>query len=128
MADHHHHQLQTHQNGVVKIKKILVLACMLPLTFTLFTLAGLSLAGALVGLAVTVPVFVLFSPVLVPAAVVIGVAVTGFLSSGAVGLAAVTVLFWVYHYLRMSMCPSLEMILRAVSGIASLIKDQPVLF
>uniref|UniRef100_A0A7N0TN24 Oleosin n=1 Tax=Kalanchoe fedtschenkoi TaxID=63787 RepID=A0A7N0TN24_KALFE len=95
----HHKTRKT--NGGFSFKKILVVACMLPLIATLFALAGLSLAGALVGLLITAPLLVLFSPVLVPAALALGLAVAGILSSGAIGLAAVTVLFWVYHFLRL---------------------------
>lgn len=49
-------------------------------------LSGLALAGSVVGLAVATPVFLLFSPVLVPAALLIALAVAGFLTSGALGL------------------------------------------
>lgn len=64
----------------------LTVATLFPLGGLLLVMSGLTLAGTVVGLAVATPVFLLFSPVLVPAALTIGMAVTGFLASGALGL------------------------------------------
>ncbi|KAK1644694.1 hypothetical protein QYE76_062499 [Lolium multiflorum] len=64
----------------------LTVATLFPLGGFLLVLSGLLLAGTVVGLALATPVFLLFSPVLVPAALTIGLAVTGFLTSGALGL------------------------------------------
>ncbi|XP_062209399.1 oleosin Zm-II-like [Phragmites australis] len=64
----------------------LAVATLFPLGGLLLVLSGLALAGSVVGLTVATPVFLLFSPVLVPAALLIGMAVTGFLTSGALGL------------------------------------------
>lgn len=64
----------------------LTVATLFPLGGFLLVLSGLALAATVVGLAVATPVFLLFSPVLVPAALTIGMAVTGFLTSGALGL------------------------------------------
>lgn len=72
----------------------------LPVGGTLLALAGLTLVGTLTGLAVTTPLFILFSPVLVPATIVIGLAVTGFLTSGACGLTALSSFSWVMNYIR----------------------------
>ncbi|XP_004493360.1 oleosin Ara h 10.0101-like [Cicer arietinum] len=72
----------------------------LPVGGILLTLAGLSLIGTLTGLAVTTPLFILFSPVLVPATIVIGLAVAGFLTSGAFGLTALSSFSWVMNYIR----------------------------
>ncbi|RLN39402.1 hypothetical protein C2845_PM01G31490 [Panicum miliaceum] len=64
----------------------LTVATLFPLGGLLLVLSGLALAASVVGLAVATPVFLIFSPVLVPAALLIGMAVTGFLTSGALGL------------------------------------------
>lgn len=64
----------------------LTVATLFPLGGLLLVLSGLALAASVVGLALATPVFLLFSPVLVPAALLIGTAVTGFLTSGALGL------------------------------------------
>ncbi|GJM96293.1 hypothetical protein PR202_ga13115 [Eleusine coracana subsp. coracana] len=64
----------------------LTVATLFPLGGLLMVLSGLALAGSVVGLALATPLFLLFSPVLVPAALLIGLAVTGFLTSGALGL------------------------------------------
>ncbi|CAJ2669636.1 unnamed protein product [Trifolium pratense] len=71
-----------------------------PVGLILLSLAGLSLLGTLTGLAVTTPLFILFSPVIVPATIVIGLAVAGFLTSGAFGLTALSSFSWVLNYIR----------------------------
>lgn len=63
---------------------------LLPIGFTFLTLAGITLTGTIIGLCVATPLFVIFSPVLVPAAITIGLAMTGFLTSGAFGLTALS--------------------------------------
>ncbi|XP_002273158.4 oleosin H2 [Vitis vinifera] len=80
--------------------KILAVIALLPLGGTLLLLSGLTFVGSMVGLAVATPLFLLFSPVLVPAAIGIGLAVTGFLSSGALGVTALSSLSWFLNYLR----------------------------
>ncbi|KAL5813814.1 hypothetical protein ACOSQ3_024588 [Xanthoceras sorbifolium] len=80
--------------------QVLAVVTLLPVGGTLLLLSGLTLAGTLIGLAVTTPLFLLFSPVLVPAAIVIGLAVTGFLSSGAFGIIALSALSWMANFLR----------------------------
>ncbi|XP_030473101.2 oleosin H2-like [Syzygium oleosum] len=62
----------------------------------LLLLAGLTLAGTLIGLAVMAPLFVLFSPVLIPAALTIGLVATGFLMSAAFVLTAL------FFFMRMN--------------------------
>lgn len=64
----------------------LTVAIMFPLGGLLLTLAGLTLTSSVIGLVVLAPVFLLFSPVLVPAALLMALAVAGFLASGAFGL------------------------------------------
>ncbi|MED6145169.1 hypothetical protein PIB30_022479 [Stylosanthes scabra] len=72
----------------------------LPVGGTLLALAGLALAGTLLALAVTTPLFILFSPVLVPATIVVGLSVAGFLTSGACGLTGLSSFSWVMNYIR----------------------------
>ncbi|KAL5713069.1 Oleosin 18.2 kDa-like [Ranunculus cassubicifolius] len=80
--------------------QVVAVITLFPLGGLLLTLAGLTLAGTVIGLAVTTPIFILFSPVLVPAALTIGLAVTGFLTSGAFGLTGMSSLAWILNYLR----------------------------
>lgn len=82
--------------------QVLALATLLPFGAFLLMLAGITLTGTVVGLAVTTPLFVIFSPVLLPAALVIGLAVTGFLTSGAFGVTALSSFTWLANYLRRS--------------------------
>ncbi|CAM8902036.1 unnamed protein product [Rhodiola kirilowii] len=95
-----HHQGDQGQVTSLSTTKILTLMSLIPVSGTLLTLAGLVFAGTMTGLAITFPIFVLFSPVLVPATLAIGLAVTGILTSGAFGLTAISSLSWVLSYLR----------------------------
>lgn len=109
------HQLQVHpqhrgygEGGVKTLlpqrgpsaSQVLAVVTLLPVGGTLLGLAGLTLVGTLIGLALTTPLFVICSPVLVPAAVLFGLAVTGFLSSGAFGLTGLSSLSWVLSRFR----------------------------
>nr|QUV72341.1 oleosin [Anacardium occidentale] len=85
--------------------QVLALVTLLPVGGTLLLLSGLTLAGTLIGLAITTPLFVIFSPVLVPAALVIGLAITGFLTSGAFGISALSALSWMANALRRMRVP-----------------------
>lgn len=71
-----------------------------PVVGSLLALAGLLLAGSVIGLMVALPLFLLFSPVIVPAALTIGLAMTGFLASGMFGLTGLSSISWVMNYLR----------------------------
>lgn len=76
----------------------LSVAALLPVGGILLALSCFTLLGTVVGLAITTPLFVIFSPVLVPAAITIGLAVTGFLASGAFGVTALTAMSWIWSY------------------------------
>ncbi|XP_059295282.1 oleosin H2-like [Lycium ferocissimum] len=117
MADRHTHgHLHTHPHrrpheggGMMKsllpskgpsATQILAIVTLLPVGGTLFCLAGLTLIGTLVGLAVATPVFLLFSPVIVPAILTVGLAVAGFMTSGAFGVTGLSSLSWILNYLK----------------------------
>ncbi|KAJ8566962.1 hypothetical protein K7X08_019170 [Anisodus acutangulus] len=117
MADRHTHgQLQTHPHqhqhrpgGKMKsilpqkgptATQILAIVTLLPVGGTLFCLAGITLICTLIGLAVVIPVFLLFSPVLVPAILTVGLAVAGFLTSGAFGVTGLSSFSWILNYLK----------------------------
>ncbi|CAA7046599.1 unnamed protein product [Microthlaspi erraticum] len=80
--------------------QVLALIAGVPIGGTLLALAGLTLAGSVIGLLVSIPLFLLFSPVIVPAAITIGLAVTGILASGLFGLTGLSSVSWVLNYLR----------------------------
>ncbi|XP_071734112.1 oleosin L-like [Rutidosis leptorrhynchoides] len=65
---------------------------------SLLVLSGLTLAGTVIALTIATPLLVIFSPVLVPAVITVFLLATGFLTSGGFGVAAVTVLSWIYRY------------------------------
>lgn len=61
-------------------------------------LSGLILVGTVIALTIATPLLVIFSPVLVPAVIAVGLIITGFLASGGFGVAAISVLSWIYRY------------------------------
>ncbi|PSR91290.1 Oleosin like [Actinidia chinensis var. chinensis] len=64
----------------------------------LLFLSGITLTGTVISLIIATPVLVLFSPVLIPAGIVMFLVMSGFLFSGGCGVAAVAALSWVYSY------------------------------
>ncbi|KAG4390597.1 hypothetical protein AAZX31_05G004400 [Glycine max] len=80
--------------------QLLALLAGVPLGAMLLLLSGISLIASLLGLAVATPLFIFFSPLLVPAAFAIGMAVTAVLAAGACGLAGLVLFSWVVNYLR----------------------------
>ena len=67
---------------------------------TLLLLASVSFFISLVGLAIVTPLFILFSPILVPAVLTIGLAVAAVLTADACGLTGLISLSWVARYIR----------------------------
>ncbi|KAL6526921.1 Oleosin 1-like [Orobanche gracilis] len=65
---------------------------------SLLVLSGLTLAGTVVALTIATPLLVIFSPVLVPAVITAFLVLSGFVASGGFGVAAISVLSWIYRY------------------------------
>lgn len=91
-------------------QQILALVTLLPIGAILLGLSGLTFVGTLIGLAIATPLFLLFSPVIVPAALTIALAVAGFLASGAFGITALSSLYWLVNYVRRFKGPAREQI------------------
>ncbi|XP_039064873.1 oleosin 18.2 kDa-like [Hibiscus syriacus] len=91
---------KNYHSGGPSATQILAVLTLLPVGGSLLALSGLTLAGTVIGLLVATPVFLLFSPILVPAVIAISMAVTGFLSSGAFGLTGLSSLNYVLNRLR----------------------------
>lgn len=70
------------------------MTALLPVAGILLTLSALTLAATVIGLAVIAPLFLIFSPVLVPAALAVALAVAGFLSSAAFGVTGLSAMSW----------------------------------
>ncbi|KAF5805592.1 putative oleosin [Helianthus annuus] len=96
-----HHSLggATHQQHVSpRVHQAVKAATAATAGGSLLVLSGLILAGTVIALTIATPLLVIFSPVLVPAVITVFLIVTGFLTSGGFGVAAVTVLSWIYRY------------------------------
>ncbi|KAK6924808.1 Oleosin [Dillenia turbinata] len=85
--------------------QVLAVVTLFPIGGILLILSGLTLTGSLIGLAVATPLFIIFSPILVPAALVIALAVAGFLTSGAFGITALSSFSWIVNYVRQGKSP-----------------------
>ncbi|CAI9272771.1 unnamed protein product [Lactuca saligna] len=116
--DRHPHQVQVHtiqhpryehggnkssfftdQEGPSKSKIFAVMA-LLPVGGILLGLAGITFVGTMIGLAIATPIFIIFSPIIVPAVLTIGLAVAGFLTSGTFGLTGLSSLSFLVNSLR----------------------------
>ncbi|XP_017697655.2 oleosin 16 kDa-like [Phoenix dactylifera] len=90
---------------------------------SLLLLSGLMMAGTVIGVTVVTPLLVIFSPVLVPAVVTVFLLVTGFVTSGGLGVAAISVLSWLYKYLTGKRLPGSEQLEQARAQLASKARD-----
>ncbi|KAF8412449.1 hypothetical protein HHK36_000413 [Tetracentron sinense] len=86
---------------------------------SLLILSGLTLAGTVIALTLATPVLLIFSPVLVPAAVTVFLLITGFVASGGFGVAAVSVFSWMYKYLTGKHPPGADQLDQARMKLAS---------
>ncbi|GMP69821.1 hypothetical protein CsSME_00028931 [Camellia sinensis var. sinensis] len=98
---------------------------------SLLILSALTLAGTVVALTLATPLLVIFSPVLVPAAIAVCLLILGFVASGGFGLAAVSVLSWIYRYVTGQQPPGAEQLDYARMKLANKareMKDKAELF
>ncbi|XP_074317889.1 oleosin H2-like [Silene latifolia] len=79
---------------------LIALFIVVPVGAFLLFLSGLSFMSSLIGLVVATPVFIFFSPVIVPAALGVGLAVIGFWLSGAFGITGLSALSWIINFIR----------------------------
>ncbi|OWM75721.1 oleosin 1-like [Punica granatum] len=114
MAEHQAHgQHQPRSHQVVKA------ATAVTAGGSLLVLSGLTLAGTVIALTIATPLLVIFSPVLVPAVITVALLTMGFLASGGFGVAALTVLSWIYRYVTGKHPPGADQIDHARMKLAS---------
>lgn len=111
----HQHQSTAHQ----LVKAVTALAT----GGSMLALSGLTMAGTVIALTVATPLLVIFSPVLVPAAIAFSLIGTGFVASGGFGLAAMSVLAWMYKYMTGKHPVGADRIDHARARIASKARD-----
>ncbi|KAL2940160.1 Oleosin 16 kDa [Bienertia sinuspersici] len=83
----------------------------------LLVLSGLILTGTVLALILATPVLVLFSPILIPAAITVFLLASGFLFSGGCGVAALSALSWIYQYVTGKHPPGADQLDRARARI-----------
>ncbi|CAH8391770.1 unnamed protein product [Eruca vesicaria subsp. sativa] len=89
---------QTSGQDYSKTRQIAKAATAVTAGGSLLVLSSLTLVGTVIALTVATPLLVIFSPILVPALITVALIITGFLSSGGFGIAAITVFSWIYKY------------------------------
>ncbi|KAL8552472.1 hypothetical protein ACS0TY_001240 [Phlomoides rotata] len=90
---------------------------------SLLVLSGITLAGTVIALTLATPLLVIFSPVLVPAAIAVFLLGSGFLASGGFGVAALSVLSWIYGYMTGKHPPGADQLDTARTKLASKARD-----
>ncbi|OVA08477.1 Oleosin [Macleaya cordata] len=89
----------------------------------MLVLSGLTLTGTVISLIIVTPLLVLFSPILVPAGIVLFLTTTGFLFSGGMGVAALSALSWIYNYVAGKHPPGSDRVDYARMRLASKARD-----
>ncbi|XP_009606946.1 oleosin L-like [Nicotiana tabacum] len=101
MADYYGHQHTHHlhhEQPAPRSYQVVKAATAVTAGGSLLVLSGLTLAGTIIALTVATPLLLIFSPVLVPATITLFFLMFGFLASGGFGVAAISVLSWIYRY------------------------------
>ncbi|KAI4320094.1 hypothetical protein MLD38_033608 [Melastoma candidum] len=119
-AEHHPHYPQLHHpEHRPATRQVVKAATAVTAGGSLLVLSALTLAGTIVALIIATPLLVIFSPVLVPAVITAGMLITGFMTSGGFGIAAVTVLSWIYRYMTGKHPPGADQLDQARLKLAS---------
>ncbi|XP_071704065.1 oleosin-like [Rutidosis leptorrhynchoides] len=92
---------QQHHQGPSS-SKVMAIMALLPIGAILLGLSGITLIATIIGLAVATPLFVIFSPVIVPAVLTVALAVTGFMTAGMFSLTGLSSLSYLVNMLRQS--------------------------
>ncbi|KAK3403709.1 oleosin 1 [Eucalyptus grandis] len=115
----HQYQQQQHQQQQPVAHQVVKAMTAVTAGGSLLVLSGLTLAGTVIALTIATPLLVIFSPVLVPAVITVGLLIMGFLASGGFGVAAVTVLSWIYRYVTGKHPPGADQLDQARMKLAS---------
>lgn len=94
--DQYGYQISGGRQDYSKSRQIAKAATAVTAGGSLLVLSALTLVGTVIALTVATPLLVIFSPILVPALITVALLITGFLSSGGFGIAAITVFSWIY--------------------------------
>lgn len=116
-----HHQMQHQQQP--RSHQMVKAATAVTAGSSLLVLSGLTLASTVIALTIATPLLVIFSPVLVPATIGIFMLAAGFLASGGFGVAALSVLSWIYKYMTGKHPPGADQLDTARSKLASKARD-----
>lgn len=100
---------QKSQEGASLPYQVVMAVTAFAIAGTLLVLSGLTLTGTVIGVTLATPLLVIFSPVLVPAAIVVFLLVAGLTLSGGFGVAAAaSVMSWLYKCVKGKLEPQLR--------------------
>ncbi|KAM0836621.1 hypothetical protein ACQ4PT_062203 [Festuca glaucescens] len=118
-----HGQQQHHQQKQPAMMCALKAATAATAGGSMLVLSALILAGTVIALTVATPVLVIFSPVIVPAGIALALMAAGFVTSGGLGIAALSVFSWMYKYLTGKHPPGADQLDHAKARLASKARD-----
>ncbi|KAK9266343.1 hypothetical protein L1049_012675 [Liquidambar formosana] len=124
MGEHPRHITHHHPRSCQAVKAVTAATA----GGSLLVLSSLTLAGTVIALTIGTLLLLIFSPVLVPTFITLVLLITGFLASGGFGVAAITVLSWMYRYVTGRHPPGTDLLDQARMKLASkagLMKDKP---
>ncbi|KAI3458361.1 hypothetical protein Pfo_015024 [Paulownia fortunei] len=119
MAERYGGQYQQHQLQQPRSHQVVKAATAVTAGGSLLVLSGLTLVCTVIALTIATPLLVIFSPVLVPATIAIFLLGSGFLASGGFGVAALSVLSWIYRYFTGKQPPGADRLDTARTKLAS---------
>ncbi|KAJ7958847.1 Oleosin [Quillaja saponaria] len=90
---------------------------------SLLLLSALTLTGTVIALILATPILVLFSPILIPAGIVLFLSITGFVFSACCGATAIAALSWIYNYVAGTHPPGADQLDYARMKILDKAKD-----
>ncbi|XVE84020.1 hypothetical protein DITRI_Ditri16bG0135200 [Diplodiscus trichospermus] len=90
---------KNYQSGPSK-SQVLAVLTLLPVASTLLALAKLTLKGTVIRLALATPLFIIFSPDLVPGAIAVSIGVAVFFSFWAFQLTGLSSLYYLFNRFR----------------------------
>ncbi|CAK9190423.1 unnamed protein product [Sphagnum jensenii] len=100
LKDRAHELYYRAQQNAPNSRQILGLVTLLAIGGLLLLLGGLAITGTTVTAVLATPVLILFSPILIPLAVVAFFTIGGLLGAGTFGVAVLSAISWAYNYYK----------------------------
>ncbi|XP_076947532.1 oleosin H2-like [Bidens hawaiensis] len=105
MAEHEYNHnngygYQQKDDAYYSTSKVLAVLTLFPIGGICFLLSGVILTATLIGLTISTPLFIIFSPILVPAILIVVFTIIGFIASGVFGVTAFSSMAYIVNFFR----------------------------